>query len=128
MDSSTDQRRDLKFMLRPALSSFVVATSDCCRDLIFFLECSFCLNNSSFVATSIAGCFGFSGCNLTFLSRLGLMQPSISPSSLPLTKLKGSLLRLQFSVATSPLLSDWFLLVLSGAFNYVVILCKIKFE
>ena len=28
MASSTDQRRDLKFMLQPALSSFGVATSD----------------------------------------------------------------------------------------------------
>ena len=28
MVSSTDQRRDLKFMLRPTMSSFSVATSD----------------------------------------------------------------------------------------------------
>ena len=33
MASSIDQRRDLKFMLRPTLSSFSIATSDWCRDL-----------------------------------------------------------------------------------------------
>ena len=84
MASATDQRRDLKFMLRLALSSFGVATSDWCCDLRFFLEYSFCLSNSSLVATSIAGCLIISGRNLTFLSRLGLMQPSISPSRLVL--------------------------------------------
>ena len=61
MASSTDQRRDLKFMLRPALSSFGVAILDWCHDLRFFLECSFCLSNSSFIKKSIAGCFGISG-------------------------------------------------------------------
>ena len=104
MASSTDQRRDLKFMLRPASSSFGVATSIWCHDLRFFLECSFCLSNSFFVATSIAEWFGISGRNLAFLSRL------------------------HFSVVTSILLLDWFLLVLDGDFDFAVLLCKIIFE
>ena len=59
-----DQRRDPKFMLQPTLSSFGVATSSWCHDLKFFLECSFCLSNSSLVAMSDAGCFGISDHNL----------------------------------------------------------------
>ena len=39
-----------------------------------------------------------------------------------------SLLRLHFSFVTSVMLLDWFLLVLAGDFDFVVILCKIMFE
>ena len=38
MASSTDQRHELEFMLRPALSSFGVMTSDWSCDLRFFLN------------------------------------------------------------------------------------------
>ena len=129
MASSTDQRRDLKFMLRPTLSSFGVVTSDSSLNTPSFLATlpwsqHLFLGDLVFLVATSCSSRDLALCILPFLPQ----ESSWWCRDLEITELTSFLLRLHFSVTTSILLLDWFLLVLAGDFDSAIILYKIIFE